>query len=192
MKGEKKVKKWLAEKAAEVEKEAKTEAKEVEAEVKGIWGRIRERFFPEEKGLTAGQVKTLRYHKPAWWMKVVIWFQVKKIVYLQRLERVRSWLLIPGWAPGISDVRKGIRKALRKGNPIPVYRDMAIVEHVKSLSRKDLERLAIVQATHLRTYLDFYGKNLVNHIAIDGQQMTSAGLKAQKAKGVKGPEDLKK
>ena len=188
MKGEKKVKKWLAEKAAAVEKEAE----KAEVETRGLCRRVRDWFFREEKGLTAGQLRTLRYHKPAWWMKVVIWFQVKKIVYLQRLERVRSWLLIPGWAPGVSEVRKGIRKALRKGNPIPVYRDMAIVEHVKSLSRKDLERLAIVQATHLRTYLDFYGKNLVNHIAIDGQQMTSAGLKAQKAKGVKGPEDLKK
>lgn len=72
-----------------------------------------------------------------------------------------------------------------------MYRDPAVVNHVKSLSRKDLERLAIVQATHLRTYLDFYGKNLVNHIAIDGYEMTRVGCGLQRARGVKSAADLK-
>lgn len=145
-----------------------------------------------DKALTKGQKATIKKHKPTIWMVIRVWFMVKRIRLVTGWERARSWLILPGARTGdMAKVRWGIQKALFCKRPIPVYRDPAIVNHIKSLSRKDVDRLAIVQATHLRTYLDFYGHNLVNHIAIDGVEMTSAGLRAQKAKGVKGPEEVK-
>ena len=145
-----------------------------------------------DKPLTKGQKATIKKHKPTLWMVIWVWFLVKKLRVVAGWERARSWLILPGTRGGsMRTVRRGMWKALVKGSPIPVYRDPAMVNHVKALSRKDVDRLAIVQATHLRAYMDFYGHNLVNHIAIDGHEMTAAGLRAQKAKGVKGPEDVK-
>ena len=145
-----------------------------------------------EKKLTKEQRETLKLHKPKWWMNAWVWLMVRRVMIGQRSERTRTWKVSLGWGTEqLMEARKRIRVSLKRGWPVPVYRDHAVVNHVKSLSRKDLERLAIVQATHLRTYLDFYGKNLVNHIAIDGHEMTRVGCGLQRARGVKSAADLK-
>ena len=64
-----------------------------------------------------------------------------------------------------------------------MFRDPNIAGDIQAMSRKDLERLAVIQATHLRAYLEMYGKTLVNLIAIDGSAMTRQGAAAQKGKG---------
>ena len=143
--------------------------------------------------LTKDQKATLAMHKPTWWMEIYVWALVKRVMIGQWVEGIRTWMVPIGWGtPQLMEARKRIRTSLRKGTPVPVFRDPAVVNHIKGISRKDLERLAIVQATHLRTYLDFYGKRLVNHIAIDGHEMTRTGIMLQRARGVKGPEDIGK
>ena len=130
--------------------------------------------------LTEGQKKTLAMHAPTLRMRVWTWFLAKKLVWMMRREKVRAWLLVPGIP---SEPRKKMVKLLRAGRPIPVFRDPNITGDIQAMSRKDLERLAIIQATHLRAYLEMYGKTLVNLIAIDGTTMTRQGAAAQKGKG---------
>ena len=154
---------------------------------------LREQAAAVEKRLTKEQRETLKKHRASWWIDLKVWFMVRRVMIGQKMERVRTWAILPGWGTEqLMEVRKRIRVSLRKGWPVPVYRDPAVVNHVKAISRKDLERLAIVQATHLRTYMDFYGKNLVNHIAIDGHEMTRVGCALQRAKGVMSEADLKR
>ena len=128
----------------------------------------------KKEQLTEGQRATQKKHKPTWWMWIWVWVLCRKIRAKRAWERVRSWLVIPvgeKWK-----LRWRIQVLMARRVPIPVYRDPAIVNHVKSLSRKDVERLAIVQATHLKAYLDFYGKTLVDLLAVDGTEMTKTGL----------------
>ena len=129
--------------------------------------------------LTKGQKATLKQHRAAWWMRVWTWWLAKKLVWMMRRERLRAWVLVPG-IPG--EARKRMTRLVRKGQPIPVFRDLLAVADIQAMSRKDLERLAVIQATHLRAYLEMYGKTLVNLIAIDGTTMTRQGKAAQDGK----------
>ena len=129
--------------------------------------------------LTEGQKKTLAMHRPTWRMRVWTWFLAKKLVWMMKRERMRAWLLVPGIP---TDPRKNMKRLLRAGRPIPVFRDMNVEKDIRAMSRKDLERLAVIQATHLRAYIEMYGKTLVNLIAIDGTAMTKQGAAAQKGK----------
>lgn len=129
--------------------------------------------------LTEGQKKTLAMHSPTPRMRVWMWFLAKMLVWMMRREKVRAWLLVPGIP---SEPRKRMAKLLRAGRPIPVFLDPNITGDIQAMSRKDLERLAIIQATHLRAYLEMYGKTLVNLIAINGTTMTRQGAAAQRGK----------
>lgn len=148
-------------------------------EEKGAKKVVKELKEKAEK-LTEGQKKTLAMHRPTWRMRVWTWFLAKKLVWMMKRERVRAWLLVPGIP---SEPRKNMARLMKAGRPIPVFRDPNIAGDIQAMSRKDLERLAVIQATHLRAYLEMYGKTLVNLIAIDGSAMTRQGAAAQKGKG---------
>ena len=77
--------------------------------------------------LTKGQKATLKQHRAAWWMRVWMWWLAKKLVWMMRRERLRAWVLVPG-IPG--EARKRMTRLVRKGQPIPVFRDLLAVADI--------------------------------------------------------------
>ena len=68
----------------------------------------------------------------------------------------------------LRDYRKAVKRVLRsKNDRIVIEVDREIIDHHKTLSKHDLERLAIQQSLALEAYMAIYGQKLYEAIAFE-------------------------